>query len=215
VATLTNADLLLMLTDQPGLFTADPRTDPSAKLIAEVRRIDEDMKTTAGGTSTGLGVGGMATKLEAANIARHAGTDVVICSGRELNVIVRVVEGEAIGTRFPALETRLESRKRWILAGPKPAGQLILDAGAVRALSRQGRSLLPAGIVSVTGEFQRGDTVSILDKHQREVGRGIVAYGSADLQRIRGLHSDAVADRLGYTYGPAVVHRNDMALLTD
>ncbi|MCB0056609.1 MAG: glutamate 5-kinase, partial [Caldilineaceae bacterium] len=130
VTTLTNADLLLILTDQPGLFTADPRTNPDAELISEVNRIDDSLIARAGGTNTGLGVGGMATKLQAANIARHAGADVVICAGREPDVILRVVNGEPVGTRFPALETRLESRKRWILAGPKPAGILTVDHGA-------------------------------------------------------------------------------------
>lgn len=215
VTTLTNADILLILTDQPGLFTADPRKDPNAKLITEVHRIDDSLRATAGGTETGLGVGGMATKLAAANVARHAGADVVICSGQEPDVITRVVEGEPIGTRFPALQTRLESRKRWILAGPRPAGTLLVDDGAAKALSRSGRSLLPAGIVAVDGEFLRGDTVMVADQERRELARGIVAYNGNDLERIIGCHSEEIEARLGYTHGPTVVHRNHMTLLTE
>ena len=215
VATLTNADLLLMLTDQPGLYTADPRIDPDAQLIAEVHRIDDTLKATAGGSNTGLGVGGMVTKLQAANTARHAGADVVICSGREANVITRVVAGEPLGTRFPALETRLENLKRWILAGPKPAGVLTIDDGAVDALCHRGRSLLPAGVAAVSGDFQRGDTVSIVDGMRHELARGIVAYASEDVRRIAGLHSDMIEPTLGHAYGPSVVHRNHMTLIAD
>ncbi len=215
VATLTDADLLLLLTDQPGLFTADPRKDPAARLIPEVRRIDEDLRANAGGTNTGLGVGGMATKLQAANIARHAGADVVICAGSAPNVITRAAAGETVGTRFPALDTPLESRKRWILAGPKPVGALVVDDGAARAICHGGRSLLPAGIVRVEGHFQRGDTVSVRDGAQHELARGIVAYASEDLQQIAGCHSEEIIDRLGYTYGPAAVHRNHMTLITE
>lgn len=215
VATLTNADLLLLLTDQPGLFTADPRMNPEAELIPEVHRIDDNLRATAGGTNTGLGVGGMATKLQAANVARHAGADVVICAGSEPNVITRVVNGEAIGTRFPALETRLENRKRWILAGPRPAGDLVVDAGAVHAISQRGRSLLPAGIVAVNGDFERGDTVSIWADGGNEFARGTVAYASGDLRAIMGSHSNDITALLGYTYGSAVVHRNNMTLLAE
>ncbi|MCX6045177.1 MAG: glutamate 5-kinase [Chloroflexi bacterium] len=215
VATLVNADLLILLTDQSGLFTADPRTNPDAQLIAEVRHIDETLRAQAGGSVSGLGVGGMTTKVQAANIARRAGTDVVITSGREPNVINRVVAGEALGTRFPALETRLESRKSWILAGPKPAGRLLIDAGAARALCEKGRSLLPAGIVHVEGEFLRGDTVMIMNLERHELARGLTAYASSDMRQIAGRQSELIAERLGYTYGPAAVHRNDMILLND
>jgi len=215
VTSLSNADLLIMLTDQRGLYTADPRKDPAATLISEVHKIDDSLRATAGGTETGLGVGGMATKLQAANVARHAGADVVICYGREPNVITRVVAGESIGTRFPAIESRLENRKQWILAGPKPLGRLTIDAGAIRALSLAGRSLLPAGIIAVEGEFQRGDTIAIVDTDQHELARGIVAYASGDLNRIIGCQSEEIEERIGYTYGPTVVHRNHMTLLAE
>ncbi len=211
-ALLAEADLLVLLTDQPGLFTADPRTDPEAELIAEVQAIDETLRRLAGGSVSGLGVGGMATKLQAADVARRAGADVVIASGHAPDVITRVAAGEAVGTRFPALETPLENRKRWIFAGPAPAGCLRVDAGAARALRQHGSSLLPAGIAAVEGAFERGDTVCILGPAREELARGIARYASNELERIRGCRSDQIAERLGYAYGPVAVHRNDLIL---
>lgn len=215
VAILAEADLLLLLTDQPGLFTADPRTHPDAELIPQVHTIDETLRVLAGGSVSGLGVGGMATKLQAADVARRAGANVVIAAGRAPNVIARVVGGEPIGTKFPALENPLESRKRWILAGPRPAGAVVIDEGAAQALCRHGRSLLPAGIIRVEGPFERGDTVAILGpppKHAT-LARGITRYSSNDLSHIAGCRSDDIAGRLGYAYGPVAVHRNDLILL--
>lgn len=215
VATLTHADVLLLLTDQAGLYTADPRSNPAAQLIREVPVIDDKVWELAGGSKSGLGTGGMVTKLQAANIAQRAGIDVIIADGREPNVTLRLAAGERIGTFFPANSTRLESRKRWILAGPKPAGKLIIDAGAVRALTKQGRSLLPAGIVDLQGQFSRSDTVSIVDTENRELARGIVAYDHQALRQIRGCQSDTIEQRLGYDYGPVAVHRNNMILLSE
>ncbi|MDX1613162.1 MAG: glutamate 5-kinase [Candidatus Promineifilaceae bacterium] len=213
VVLLAEADLLLLLTDQPGLFTADPRRDPDAQLIPEVRAIDETLRALAGDSVSGLGVGGMATKLQAADVARRAGADVVIAAGHGPTVIERIVAGEEVGTRFPALETPLESRKRWIFAGPTPSGRLIIDEGAALALRQRGRSLLPAGIVDVEGAFERGDTVSVVQVDGRQVARGIARYGSDELRQIKGLHSDEIAGRLGYAYGPVAVHRNDLILV--
>jgi len=138
---------------------------------------------------------------------------VVIAAGHAPNVIERIVAGEEVGTRFPALETPLESRKRWIFAGPTPSGSVLVDEGAALALRHRGRSLLPAGIVSVTGAFERGDTVSVVQVDGREVARGIARYGSDELRQIKGLHSDEIAERLGYAYGPVAVHRNDLILV--
>lgn len=215
VATLSSAELLLILTDQPGLFTADPRVNPDAQLIPEVHRIDETLRAQAGGTSTGLGVGGMVTKLSAANIAQHAGIDVIIAAGQEPNVILHAARGEAVGTRFGAVESRPESRKRWILAGPKPAGIIVVDDGASRALCERGRSLLPAGIVEVEGKFERGDTVTIADRQHHELARGLSAYASNDLRQIAGAKSHEIAERLGYTYGDEAVHRNNLVVLAN
>jgi glutamate 5-kinase len=213
VVLLAEADLLLLLTDQPGLFTADPRANPTAQLIPEVRAIDDTLRELAGGSVSGLGVGGMATKLQAADIARRAGADVVIAAGRAPNVITRIANNEPVGTRFPALETPLENRKRWIFAAPNPAGSLIIDLGAVRALLKQKRSLLPAGITAVEGNFERGDTVSIRHSNRRELARGIVRYNSLEMTKIIGCHSDEINGRLGYAYGPVAVHRNDLILV--
>ncbi len=213
VAILAGADLLLLLTDQPGLFTADPRTNPDAKLIPEVETIDETLRALAGDSVSGLGIGGMATKLQAADAARRAGADVIIASGQTPDVIARAASGEAIGTRFPALEVPLENRKRWIFAAPKTAGTLIIDEGAGRALKENGRSLLPAGITAVKGVFKRGDTVSICGASGKTIARGITRYNSQDLLKIAGCHSDEIESRLGYIYGPVAVHRNDLILL--
>ncbi|MGB4872738.1 MAG: glutamate 5-kinase [Candidatus Promineifilaceae bacterium] len=213
VAILAEADLLILLTDQPGLFTADPRTKPDAELIPEVRTIDETLRQLASGSGTSLGTGGMVTKLQAADAARRAGTDVVIAAGAAPDVIVRIAAGERVGTRFPALETPLENRKRWIFAGPKPSGVLVVDDGAARALLGNGRSLLPAGIIQVKGSFERADTVSIQSAGGQELARGIARYPSDDLARIRGCQSQEIEERLGYTYGPVAVHRNDLILV--
>lgn len=213
VATLAEADLLLLLTDQPGLFTADPRTNPEAQLIAEVRTIDEGLKALAGGSVSGLGVGGMATKLQAADVARRAGADVIIAAGHAPNVIGRAVAGEAVGTRFRALETPLHHRKRWIYAGRKAKGCVLVDGGAAEALCAHGRSLLPAGVTAVEGTFERGDTICVKGPDGGELARGISRYNHEEISRIAGCQSDQVGQILGYAYGPVIIHRNDMILL--
>lgn len=213
VSLLANANLLIMLTDQPGLFTADPRLDPNAKLIPEVNDIDKIAKLQVGDTRTSLGTGGMITKLKAADYARRAGTNVVIAAGTTPNVIIQIAAGEAVGTWFPATATPLESRKQWILAGSTPTGALKIDQGAVQALKQGGRSLLPAGIHSIKGNFRRGDTVRILSPENKELARGIVRYSSMDLALIKGHQSDEIAEILGYFYGAVAVHRNDLILL--
>ncbi len=213
VAVLTDADLLLMLTDQPGLYTADPRTDPNAQLIPEVQAIDDSLRALAGSSQSGLGIGGMSTKLQAADIARRAGADVMIASGSATDVIIRAVAGQKVGTRFPAQEAPLENRKRWILAGPAPSGHLLVDAGAARALRHRGNSLLPVGITAVEGEFERGDAVFVRERSGPDLARGITRYNSSDLLRIRGCQSHEISERLGYDHGPVVLHRNDMIVL--
>lgn len=211
-AILADADNLLLLTDQPGLFTADPRRDPDAKLIEEVQEIDDKLRSLAGDTGTGLGTGGMATKLQAADIARRAGIDVTIAAGHAENVILRLVANERIGTRFLGQSSPLENRKQWILAGPPPQGELRLDDGACRAVSQRGSSLLPKGIVAVMGDFQRGDLVKLVDLQGKQIGRGISRYNAQDLDKIRGLHSEAIDTTLGYGYGSVAVHRDDLVV---
>ena len=212
-ALLAEADLLILLSDQPGLFTADPRTSPDAKLIAEVEDIDAGLHAAASGSKSGLGIGGMKTKLDAADMARRAGAHVVIAAGDAPDVIRRIVAGERIGTRFSAFDTPVGNRKRWILGGTGALGTVVIDAGAAAALSNGGGSLLPAGIIHVNGSFERGDVVRITGPDQTNLGRGVVRYDSTDVGRIQGLRSDCIHETLGYAYGPVVIHRDDLILM--
>ncbi|MEI8610186.1 glutamate 5-kinase [Enterovibrio sp. Hal110] len=212
VAILAEADKLLLLTDQPGLFTADPRSNPDAELIREVHTIDETLHQLAGGSVSGLGTGGMATKLQAADVARRAGIEVTIAAGSRPEVIQHVVNGQPAGTRFLPLESPLESRKRWILAGPPPAGDIIIDAGAASAVVERHSSLLSKGIVSVKGSFDRGAVARICDQHGKQLARGICRYSSKDLSAIAGRHSQDIQDILGYAHGPVAIHCDDLVV---
>jgi glutamate 5-kinase len=212
VANLVEADLLVLLTDQRGLFTDDPRRSPNASLIAQLERIDDDTMAIAGGTGTNLGTGGMVTKLQAARLASRAGIPTVIAAGREPNVLIRLVSGESLGTRVEAVATPLESRKRWLLAD-KPHGVVRIDSGAVRKLQTGGASLLPVGMVAVEGDFRRGETLSIVGPDDREIAHGLSSYDSSDLRRLCRVKSSQIAEILGYSYGDAVVHRNNLVLL--
>ncbi len=212
VANLVDADLLVILTDAPGLYTADPRVDPHATLIPVVERVTPEIWALAGGAGTHRGTGGMHTKIQAAEIATRAGTPVVIAPGDAPDALARIVGGEALGTRFLAAGSRLEARKRWILAETAP-GRVHLDDGAARAVRERGGSLLPAGIRTVEGEFRRGQTIRLLAPDGAEVGRGLARYASGDLERIAGHHSREIETLLGYTYGPEAVHRDDLVRL--
>lgn len=212
VANLVDADVLLLLTDTEGLYTADPRRDPSATLIAEVPVISDSIVRLATGAGTSRGTGGMVTKLQAARLATESGIIVLIANGRANNVLVRAGAGEAVGTRFSPVRSGLESRKRWILAGLAGTSAARIDEGAAEALTR-GRSLLPAGIVDIQGRFDRGDSVSIVDATGKALGCGVVNYSSTDLERIKGCKSSQIASVLGYHYGDEVVHRNNLVVL--
>jgi glutamate 5-kinase len=212
VANLVDADLLIILTDQAGLFTADPRLDSNARLISEVRVINDDIRRLAGGRGSSVSVGGMVTKIEAAELSTRSGTEVVIAAGGEPDVLVRLVAGEALGTRFHTAVSHVESRKRWILAEP-PAGDISVDRGAARAMTEGGKSLLPVGIVHVAGNFERGQTVRLLDQDGCEIARGVTNYGATDLHVIQGLQSSEIPVVLGYEYGPTVVHRDGLVLV--
>ena len=214
VANVVEADLLILLTDQPGLFTADPRNNTDAKLVEEINtsEIPQEIWEAASGSGTKLGTGGMVTKLQAADLARRSGTTVVIAQGTEQNILPRIANNEKVGTRFAPVISALESRKRYILSGRLAPGQITVNEGAASAIKRGG-SLLPIGITQLSGEFDRGDTVRILDESGRELARGISNYSSADLTRLRGRHSDEIESLLGYDYGDEVIHRNDLVLL--
>ena len=211
VANLIDADLLVMLTDVEGLYDGDPRLNPGARLLDRVERIDGTIEALGGG-SHGAGTGGMATKLRAAQIATQAGVDVVVASGRQPDVLVAVVHGEAHGTYFPAPGDRIESRKRWIISHISREGHVVVDAGAAAALRAQGRSLLPAGVALVVGPFARGDAVEIRDSEGNRVAAGTTNYASDELAKIRGMKSDRIAETLGYSYGDEVIHRDNMVL---
>jgi glutamate 5-kinase len=213
VANLIDADLLLLLTDAAGLYTADPHRDTNAHLISEVKQIDSEIERLAADTYGDLGTGGMITKLEAARLATASGVTVVIADGQEPDVILRVAGGEAVGTRFLPVASKLESRKRWMLSGLSTKGRLVVDSGAATALRKQKRSLLAAGIREVEGTFQRGDIVNIYDPGGVQLGCGITNYGSADINAIKGAHSRKIVTLLGYDYGSEVVHRNNLVVL--
>ncbi len=212
VANLAEADLLVILTDAPGLYTADPRQHPEATLIPLVERIDAGIWAKAGGAGSHRGTGGMHTKIQAAEIATRAGTPVIVAPGDADNALLRAVAGEAIGTRFVGHGSRLEARKRWILA-EIAGGSMRLDEGATRAVRERGSSLLAVGVRGVEGDFERGHTVRLLSPDGDEVARGLTRYRAGDLRRIAGLRGSAIEAALGFNEGPEVVHRDDLVLL--
>src|SRR5579859_2599100 len=213
VANLVDADLLLLLTDQAGLFTGDPRRDPSARLLPEVStpEIPEELWAAARPAAGTLGVGGMVTKLQAADLARRGGTTTIIAHGGEPEVVLRAARGEALGTRFPATGSALASRERFIWSGWDGQARLTIDAGAAAALAA-GSSLLPVGVSGLAGGFERGDTVALYDEAGRELARGLVNYDAGDLARIRGQRSERIESILGYSYGDEAIHRNQLVL---
>jgi len=213
VANLVDADLLLILTDIAGLYTADPRRNPDARLIPQVDRVDSEIERLVTATAGKLGTGGMITKIEAAKLATASGVTVIIADGREPDIILRLAAGEAAGTRFLPITSKLESRQRWMLSGLSTKGSLVVDSGAALALRKQKRSLLSAGITQIEGEFQRGDIVNIYDPDGSRLGCGITNYSSADIAVIKGEHSRKIAILLGYDYGSEVVHRNNLVVL--
>lgn len=213
VANLVDADLLLMLTDIGGLYTADPNRDPTSQLLSEVKRIDKNIERLAAGTMSQLGTGGMITKVEAARLATSGGATVVIADGRVPEVILRLAAGERLGTTFLPTAGWRESRERWMLSGLSVRGKLTVDEGAATALRQQKRSLLAAGIQQVTGKFERGDVVSIYDPAGVHLGYGITNYSATDIAAIKGAHSKQIAALLGYDYGSEVVHRNNLVVL--
>ena len=211
VCSLVEADLLLLLTDVKGLYDGDPSA--GGRLITEVRDIDSEAAPVAGGSISGVGTGGMASKVEAARIAGRFGVPTVVSSGRRPNPITPIVDGDSIGTVFWPSLTRLQSRKHWIAYALKPAGVLTVDGGAKEALVERGRSLLPSGIAAVSGNFEAGEAVSIRDLEGREFARGLTAYAAEEVARIRGRQSADVETILGYRSLDEVVHRDDLVIL--
>lgn len=212
-ANLVDADLLLILSDIAGLYTADPHHDPGATLIPKVEKIDSSIEKLVKGTAGTLGTGGMITKIEAAKLATSSGIHVVIASGRVPDVILKSAAGESTGTHFIPVHDKLESRQRWMMSGLSTKGRLTVDAGAAEALKNRRRSLLAAGITGAEGRFQRGDIVNICDAGGNRLGCGITNYCAADIAVIKGVHSRKIAGILEHDYGPEVVHRNNLVIL--
>ncbi len=213
VATLVDADLLVLVSDVSGLYTGDPDEDEAAELVREVVVITPEIEGYARGARSRLGTGGMATKIDAAKLATTSGTEARIVDGREPRVLLRTLAGESLGTRFVPHANPVEGRKRWILSRVKAAGSLLIDRGAVRALREQDASLLPAGTLRVHGIFERGDAVEIISEDGTPVARGIANYGSGDSARIAGRRSTEIEQELGYTYGDYLVHRDNLVCL--
>ncbi len=213
VANLIDADLLILLTDRDGLFTADPVQDPSARLINTVdsQEIAPELWEAAGGSGGGLGVGGMVTKLQAADLARRSGATVIIARGSAPNILARLVSQEPLGTKFTPTTSSVESRKRFILSGGK-VGRLLIDRGAAAALARGG-SLLPAGLTTIEGTFSRGENLSICNEEGQEIARGLVNYNHHDCARLCGRQSREIEPLLGYFYGDEIIHRSNLVLL--
>jgi glutamate 5-kinase len=210
VTSMMEADLLILLSDVDGLYTADPARVPHAEHVADVPAITPAIEAMAGGSMSGVGRGGMAAKLFAAKIATAAGANVVVAQGRIERPLDAVAKG-ARSTMFHAGESPAAARKRWIAGVLKPQGALVIDAGAVKALG-EGRSLLPAGVRQVDGRFERGDAVIVRDGEGKEVARGLVAYGAADAERIAGKRSLEIEAILGYRGRDELIHRDDLAL---
>jgi len=211
VVNLIEADLLIILTDQAGLYDVDPRRNDSARLISHGQAGDTSLESFAGDSGT-LGRGGMRTKLAAAKKAARSGAATIIASGHEKDVLNRVLAGESIGTYLSAGQGRLTSRKQWLAGHLNPRGQLHLDSGAVSVLCNRGSSLLAVGVVAVEGQFSRGELVSCFDPDGNEIARGLVNYSSQDTQKILGAASDKIESILGYVDEPELVHRNNMVV---
>jgi glutamate 5-kinase len=213
VTNLVEADALVILTDQAGLFDANPRKHPEAKLVQQADANDPSLEAMAGGAGSALAKGGMLTKVQAAKRAARSGAHTVIASGREPEVLVRLAHGEPIGTFLHAGTVPLAARKQWLADHLTVGGRLRLDAGAVKALKQDGKSLLPIGVVDVQGDFQRGEVVACVDADGREVARGLVNYASEETRKIMRRPSSAIEGLLGYVDEPELIHRDNLVLL--
>jgi glutamate 5-kinase len=212
VTNLIEADALIILTDQPGLYTADPRRDPDATLVSEGVAGDEALEAMAGGAGSGIGKGGMLTKIIAARRAAKSGAHTVVASGREPDVLVRLAAGEAIGTALKAAMPTVTARKAWLADHLQVRGSLTLDAGAARALVSGGKSLLPVGVTAVSGEFERGEVVAVRDTDGAEIARGLTNYSGTDARKIMRRASSEIEILLGYSEGPELIHRDNLVL---
>ncbi|HWR41182.1 MAG TPA: glutamate 5-kinase [Patescibacteria group bacterium] len=213
VASIVDADLLVILSDVEGMYTANPNDDPEARLIDEIADITPETEALAGGAGTLRGTGGMYTKIQAAKIAVNSGVSMVIASGARDGVLREILSGEPVGTLFLSQENRLHIRKRWLAFGARIHGSVTVDAGCEQALLKGGSSLLAAGVTAVEGEFEQGNTVRILSAGGRELARGIANYCANDTRKIMGVHTDQIADILGVKLYDEIIHRDNMVVL--
>ena len=213
VANLIEGDALIILTDQKGLFTADPRKDPGAEFVHEAKAGDPALEAMAGGAGSSIGRGGMLTKILAAKRAATSGAHTIIAWGREDEVLTRLAAGESIGTQLTAQTAQLTARKQWMADHLQTAGKVVLDAGAVQKLTAEGKSLLPIGVIEVSGEFGRGDVITCSDQAGRAISRGISNYSSSEARRIMRRPSSEILSILGFVEEPELVHRDNMVLL--
>ena len=211
VGNLIDADVLLILTDRDGLYTGDPRHDPTATLVGRASATDPELEAMAGGGGS-LGRGGMLTKVRAARLAARSGTETLIAHGRETDIMARLANGEAIGTWLETGKAPLAARKQWLAGLMKSSGTLVLDDGAVKVLSGSGRSLLPVGVKAVQGRFARGDMVLCVDGEGREIARGLVNYSAEEAGKIIGHSSDRIGELLGYQGDAELIHRDNLVL---
>ncbi|BBA35344.1 gamma-glutamyl kinase [Methylocaldum marinum] len=212
VANLLEADLLIILTDQKGLYERDPTLDPTAQLVHQASINDARLGEMVGESRSGLGRGGMITKLRAARLASRSGTATVVASGREANVMARVISGEELGTFLVPDVSPMLARKRWLAGQLKLKGKLHLDDGAARVLREDGKSLLPIGVTAVDGDFHRGDLVACVDMSGNEVARGLVNYGADETRLIMRQPSSRIEQLLGYVDEPELIHRDNLVL---
>lgn len=213
VTSLIEADALVILTDQSGLFSADPRKEPTATLIREARAGDPELEKMAGGAGSDIGRGGMLTKILAAKRATRSGAHTIIASGREREVLVRLAQGESIGTQLISETMPLAAKKQWLADHLQVRGRLLLDAGAAKALSEGGKSLLPIGVYDFSGDFERGEVVTCLDQNGREVARGLINYSASETRKIMRHPSSAIESILGYVDEAELIHRDNLVLL--
>ncbi|CAJ0729169.1 MAG: glutamate 5-kinase [Ralstonia sp.] len=213
VTNLIEGDALIILTDQRGLYTADPRKEPGARFVDEAQAGTPDLEQMAGGAGSSIGKGGMLTKILAAKRAAKSGAHTIIASGREADVLARLASGEAIGTQLRAPTGRMAARKQWMIDHLQLRGRVVLDAGAVEKLTAGGKSLLPIGVTEVQGEFARGEVISCVDAAGREVARGLTNYSSAEARLIARKASSEIEAVLGYVSAAELVHRDNLVLL--
>ncbi|GAB5099051.1 glutamate 5-kinase [Caballeronia sp. HLA56] len=213
VANLIEGDALVILTDQRGLFTADPRKDPSATLVEQADAGTPELEAMAGGAGSSLGRGGMLTKILAAKRAAHSGANTVIASGREADVLTRLASGEMIGTQLIACTARIAARKQWMADHLQMRGHVVIDNGAVQKVTAEGKSLLPIGVIDVKGAFDRGEVIACLDDEGREVARGITNYSSSEARLIHRRPSGEIETVLGYMLEPELIHRDNLVLV--